>query len=51
MLVARCPDGWRIAGLNNPQHDAEGARADYLLGVVITALTPAPDQRVAALAL
>jgi hypothetical protein len=49
VLVARCPDGWRVAGLNNPRPDADGVRADNLLGVVIAAITPAPDQRVAAL--
>jgi hypothetical protein len=48
VLVARCHDGWRVAGLNNARPDADGVRADNLLGLVVAAIQPVADQRVAA---
>lgn len=37
VLVAKCADGWRVAGLNNRIHDGEGVTADNLFGVVAEA--------------
>lgn len=49
VLVAKCRDGWRVAGLNNPRHDGEGVTGANLLGVVIAAVTPVADRPVALL--
>lgn len=43
VLVAKARDGWRVAGLNNPQHDPEPVSPDNLVGVVIAAYQPLPD--------
>lgn len=40
VLIAKCRDGWRAKGLNNPRHDAEPVVAENLIGVVIAAFTP-----------
>jgi hypothetical protein len=42
VLVAKARDGWRVAGLNNSQHDMEPVQADNLVGVVIAAFQPLP---------
>lgn len=52
VLVARARDGWRVAGLNNRDHDMEPVSAANLVGVVIAAFQPLPGAarvRVAAL--
>jgi len=52
VLVAKVRDGWRVAGLNNHDHDMEPVSADNLVGVVIAAFQPLPEParvRVAAL--
>jgi hypothetical protein len=46
VLVAKAHDGWRVAGLNNPQHDMEPVQASNLVGVVIAAFQPLPAIRV-----
>lgn len=51
VLVAPARDGWRAAGLNNPQHDAEPVSPDNLVGVVIAAYQPLPAPRLALAAL
>ena len=48
VLVAKCRDGWRVAGLNNPRHDGEGVNPGNFLGLVVAAITPVRDQAVAA---
>ena len=47
VLVAKCADGWRVAGLNNRVHDNDGVRPENLLGVVVAAITPVVEQSVA----
>ncbi|WP_221030953.1 S24 family peptidase [Actomonas aquatica] len=42
VLVAKCDDGWRVAGLNNRLHDDEGVTAQNLFGVVAEAYQPLP---------
>ncbi|HEY0863234.1 MAG TPA: hypothetical protein VGD97_03950 [Lacunisphaera sp.] len=52
VLVAKARDGWRVAGLNNRDHDMEPVSAANLVGVVIAAFQPLPGPvrvRVAAL--
>jgi len=52
VLVAKARDGWRVAGLNNREHDMEPVSAANLVGVVIAAFQPLPGPvrvRVAAL--
>ena len=46
VLVAKARDGWRVQGLNNPDHDPEPVLAENLVGVVVGAFKPAaPDQQ------
>jgi len=47
VLVAKCPDGWRVAGLGNRTYDDEGVREDNLMGVVVAAYAPVEDRIVA----
>lgn len=42
VLVAKVRDGWRVAGLNNRDHDMEPVSAANLVGVVIAAFQPLP---------
>lgn len=42
VLVAKARDGWRVAGLNNRDHDMEPVSAANLVGVVIAAFQPLP---------
>lgn len=42
VLIAKCRDGWRVAGLNNRSHDDDGVTAENLFGVVVDALHPTP---------
>ncbi|MBI2815036.1 MAG: hypothetical protein HYX71_12205 [Opitutae bacterium] len=44
VLVARARDGWRVAGLNNPRPDLEPVRPGNLVGVVIAAFQPLPEE-------
>jgi hypothetical protein len=46
VLVAKARDGWRVAGLNNRDHDMEPVSAANLVGVVIAAFQPLPAARV-----
>jgi hypothetical protein len=46
VLVAKARDGWRVAGLNNRDHDMEPVSAANLVGVVIAAFSPVPVARV-----
>jgi len=46
VLVAKVRDGWRVAGLNNRDHDMEPVSAANLVGVVIAAFQPLPAARV-----
>jgi len=46
VLVAKVRDGWRVAGLNNRDHDMEPVSAGNLVGVVIAAFQPVPAARV-----
>ena len=43
LLVAKCRNGWRVAGLNNRIHDWDGVTAENLTGVVVAAIAPIPD--------
>ena len=49
VLIAKCGDGWRVAGLNNPRHDGEGVNERNFLGLVVAAITPVSDQSVVSL--
>ena len=40
VLIAKCKDGWRVAGLNNRSHDNVGVTAENLFGVVVEAYHP-----------
>jgi len=42
VLVAKARDGWRVAGLNNCDHDMELVSAGNIVGVVIAAFAPLP---------
>ncbi len=37
VLIAKCKDGWRVAGLNNRVHDDEGVTPANLFGIVVEA--------------
>mgnify|MGYP002365744861 FL=1 len=50
VLVARARDGWRVAGLNNRDHDMEPVSAGNIVGVVIAAFAPLPGPAPARLA-
>ena len=42
VLITKARDGWRVAGLNNGNHDMEPVLPDNLVGVVIAAFNPLP---------